>query len=540
MNKKTYPVLKPDFIGFILTVISIFLTVRIGIFNGFNFGFTIGLFALIITGLIYLYTKECKDKGFCTLLTICALILCCSYSVTNDALIKFLTLIYLIFICATVFLTISANSNAQDGSYSYIVNTVQKSFYAVFNNFALPFRSAKESAKSGKSKNAMYLLIGLGISVPILCIILPLLATSDIAFGTLISKIFENAFVLVGAVIVTIIITPFIYSFMFSAKKKDLEDNSFKGLPEKTPKVILNTILGATAFVYIAYLISQLAYISKAFAFLLPENYSAAEFARSGFFQMAAIAFINVVILFICAVFVKKTDSRKIPTSTKSLLIFLCLFTVFYISTAFVKMMKYISLYGLTRLRVLTSVFMIMLAVIFVIILLKLIFTKIKYIKAIILVCTVTLICVSVVDINTVIANYNYNAYKKGEIQIDVEQISTLGVSGLPVLVNLTEEKPLEENVDTVCEIQRIGYYIYENSLHFAEECTEENLIKTNVFQQNFAWKRGKAAIDQFVKNHPNFKYAEFFGEYNDEYDEEYDEEYDDEYYDEYYEEEEW
>ena len=530
MNKKTYPVLKNDFIGFILTVISIFINVRLGIFNGFNFGFTIAGFALVATGLIYLSTKECKDKVFCALLTIGALVLCFSYSVTNDGLIKFLTFLYLIFICATLFITISGNTNAEIGTYSYVLNTVQKTVYSVFDNLMLPFRSVKESTKGGKSKNVLYLLIGLGISFPILCVILPLLTTSDLAFGTLISSLFKDTFVLIGAIILTVIITPFIFAFFFSMKKKDLTEIVASAIPDKVSKVILNTVLSATAVVYVAYLVSQLAYITKAFAFLLPDNYSAAEFARSGFFQMAVIAFINFVIIFLCAALVKKTESRKIPASTKALLIFLCLFTVFYISTAFVKMMKYISMYGLTRLRVLTSIFMLMLAVIFIIILLKLIFTKLKYIKAIILVCTITMISISVVDINTVIANYNYNAYKSGKINnIDVEQIGSLGVSGLPVLVKLSEEKPLEENYDVVAAIQRNAFSIYENALHSTKECTEEYLMKPNIFQKNLAWERGKTAVDQFAKTHPNFDFSNY-SRAND-VDEEYDEYYEDDYY---------
>lgn len=514
MNKKTYPIQKMDYIGFILTVISIFITVRLGIFNGFNFGFTIGGFALIATGLIYLSSKECKDKVFCSFLTIGALVLCGSYSVTSDGLIKFLTFLYLVFICTTLFVTISDNNNAQSGTYSYVLNTVQKSVYSVFDNFMLPFRSIKESAKGGKSKNVLYLLIGLGISFPILCIILPLLTTSDLAFGNLISNLFEDAFILIGAIILTVIITPFIFAFLFSMKKKDLTEIVAPAIPDKVSKIILNTILSATAVVYLAYLVSQLAYITKAFAFLLPDNYSAAEFARSGFFQMAVIAFINFVILFLCSTLVKKTESKIIPASTKGLLIFLCVFTVFYISTAFVKMMKYISLYGLTRLRVLTSVFMLMLAVIFIIILLRLIITKLKYIKPIILVCTITMISISVVDINTVIANYNYNAYKAGKINIDVEQIGSLGVSGLPVLVKLSEEKPSEDNYDVICEIENNSYKIYNNGFYSIYDIEEIDLKQTNIFQKNYVLKQGEIALNKFVENNPDFDYNKFYEEY--------------------------
>ncbi len=533
MTNKVYPFNKSDILALIFTVISLFVTIRLGALNGFNLGFTIGFIALIISSVCYTFTKESKDRIFSSILMICILVLACGFSVISNAFIKFISFVYLIVISAVFLLTISANNNC-DGTYKYIFNSIKKTFASILDNLLLPFRSMKESAKGGKSKNFLHLLIGIGISIPILCTIIPLLTSSDIAFDTLVSSIFENSLMIVISIILSIMLTPVFFAFLFSIKKGDQTENNAKEIPDKISKIILNTVLSTTAVVYVAYIISQLAYISKAFAFLLPEDYSAAQFARSGFFQMGVIAFINFVILFICAVFVTKTESKKIPVSTRWLLSFLCMFTVFYISTAFVKMMKYISLYGLTQLRVLTSVFMMMLAVIFIIILMRLIFTKLKYIKAIILVCTLTMISISVVDINTVIANYNYKAYKEGKIEIDVEQIGNLGVSGLPVLVKLSEEKPLEENYYVIREIELNSYSIYDMGIVSLKKCTEENLVKKSIFEKNYAWEQARIALDKFIKDNPEFDRGEYFLQFADDEFVEY-EDYDNYIYDEEY-----
>lgn len=523
MLKKTYPVKKSDLTALLFTVIAIFATIRLIISGGFNLGFSIGICTVIFIGTVYLFSKECKDKIFCFLLFSGALVLSASFSVTNDYLIKFLTFVYLVFICAILFVTLSDNTSAHEGTYSFIFDTVKKTFDAVLDNFTLPIRSAKAVTKEGKPKNFLYLLVGAGISVPLICVVLPLLATSDVAFGTLISKLFSDLFAFLCTVVITVIITPFAYAFLFSMKKKDLKDINAPAIPEKTPKVIINTILSTLSVIYVVYLLSQLAYISKAFAFLLPDGYSAAEFARSGFFQMAVIAFINFAILFLCSTLVKKNENKKLPAFTKSLLIFLCVFTVFYISTAFIKMMKYISLYGLTRLRVLTSIFMLMLAVIFIIILLRLIFTKLKYIKAIILVCTLTMISVSVTDINTLIADYNYNQYKQGNIEIDIEQLRSLGLSAFPTLVKLSEEKDEKVKYDAIDAIIYSAYDIYACGLENFADCTEENITKKNIFEKNYAWIQGEEALNEFIENNPDFDYEEFYSIYYEKY-AEYDE----------------
>ena len=375
--------------------------------------------------------------------------------------------------------------------------------------FEVTFKSYIERITKNKSKNAVYIILGVIISVPLLCIVLPLLSSSDIAFGSLVKSIFKNAGLLVLSLIITLGISPFVYSFLFSMRKQSVEDSVVKPSKNKTPNILFNIVLSAVSVVYCAYAVSQLAYITKAFAFLLPEDYTAAQFARSGFFQMGAISFINFLILSLTAMLVKR-KGRKIPTSTKGLLVFLCIFTIFYISTAIVKMLKYISLYGLTHLRVLTSVFMVMLAIIFVILLLRLFITKIKYAKAVVLVCTLSLLSVSAVDTKTVIAEYNYNQYKNGKIQIDVEQIGTLGVSGIPTLIKLTEDENKQVADEATMELVQVGYDVYENA--FGLDRTEEELVpvKTKFYEKNLSWIKAKEALDDFLKKNPELNALDF------------------------------
>ena len=143
----------------------------------------------------------------------------------------------------------------------------------------------------------MYVIAGIAISIPLLCIVLPLLSSSDIAFASMVKSIFKNAGLLLLSLIIAVIIFPTVYSYNFSMKKQRAEETVNKKATGKLPNIIFNIVLGAVSFVYCAYAVSQLAYITKAFAFLLPEDFTAAEFARSGFFQMGVISFINFFLL---------------------------------------------------------------------------------------------------------------------------------------------------------------------------------------------------------------------------------------------------
>lgn len=507
-TQKLYPVLKGDFVSFLLTFLSIFTLIKVGAFNGFNFGFTLGGVAICLCSFIYLYNKKSSDKIFNLVLLICVIALLCSFSLTDDVLLKFLCILFLIFISVLMFGGVSGNLSIKTGTYAYVIDGVLKGLNAIFDKFLLPFSSVKASAKGEKAKNFISVLIGGGVALPVLFVVIPLLTSSDIAFENMLSSIFVNGASIVGALVLTVVVTPLVFAFMFAMKKQAVADRGFGNVKiKKFPMMLINTFLSVISVVYIAYLFSQLAYITKAFSFLLPEDYTAAEFARSGFFQMGVIAFINLIILAVSATLVKR-QGKKIPVSTKGLLTFLCCFTCFYIATAFVKMMQYIALYGLTRLRVLTSAFMLMLCVIFIIVLVRLFFSRLKYIKAVILVCAVTLTAVSVVDINTIIAEYNYNAYKAGETeQIDIEQLATLGVSSIPTLVKLAED----ENKD-------VAYFATEELIYAANDIyshpfdtdiktarPEENKpVKTSILEKNLSWYRAKEALDDFLEKNPD------------------------------------
>ena len=508
---------KKDLISFLVTTVLMFLVSYIGILNSFNFGFTVSMFLFVTFAFFYLFEKKSKGKVFNLFLYISSLLLISSFSLNDDGLIKFITVIYLLFVLVISFAGVSGNITEKDSNYYWFLDSIFKPVTKTFENVFSPFLSIKNSLKNNRLKEYSSVFIGVIVAVPFLFIIIPLLSSSDIAFESVINKIFENTAHIFIALIIDLVLTPVFFSLIFYLKKSPLlEKENAEKYKGKLAVSGINAFLISISFVYLFYLFTQLAYIVDAFKFVLPDDYTAAEFARSGFFQMAVIVFINFVILGLTAINVKRNDF-KLPKSTKTILLFISAFTIFYISTAIFKMMKYISIYGLTRLRVLTSIFMIMLALIFVIIILKLLFNKIKYIKPIIIVCTLTLLSVSMVNINTVIAEYNYKNFKAGKIQIDVSQIDSLGVSGIPVLAKLVDESDEEISFKAKEALSYTNGDIYFNPFSLDAERVEP--VKNSVFEYNKTWLEAKESLDNFKKSHPVFTDENFEKESNEYYD---------------------
>jgi len=188
-------------------------------------------------------------------------------------------------------------------------------------------------------------------------------------------------------------------------------------------------------FVYGVYLVSQLAYFVGGFAGLLPEDYTLAQYARRGFFEMAWLVAINLGLMTFGVGMV-----RQSPRSTRFLCLFLGLVSEFLVAASVAKMVLYIGSYGLTRLRVLTMVIMVFLAITTALVSVWLFLPKLQYMKAVMLTALAIGAAVLWLDVDTQVANYNVKHYLSGDLMtVDVHYLTELGpgaVEALDALAN--------------------------------------------------------------------------------------------------------
>ena len=498
-EKKIYPFNNKDFYFLIFAVVSVFAFVRLGVFEVFNLGLTITYIVLSLGIFIYVRSKEAKNKVFNSILFIMNIILSASFALHDNEFIKFLTVFVLFFTTVMSLNGFNGTSLCNDGTFVKMGEVMYIGVAEPFLNFPALFSSLKSVFKTKNNKFVM-VIAGVLISVPVLLIVIPLLSSADMAFNTIVEKVFENTAMLLLSLLVTIIILPFVTSYGFSLANGVVKDKnkSFNAKEGKVSPVFLNTFLCIIGFIYIVFLVSQLAYISDAFSFLLPEGFSAAEFARSGFFQMGAIAFINLVITFLVSALEKPKNNGKLPISTKLILTFFTLFSIFLTVNAFIRMSMYIEMYGLTQLRVLTSIFMVMLCVIFVIILIRIFNEKFKYINLVVFVCAVTFIFVSVGNIDTVISKYNYQKYIEGEIELDFEHYETLGNSAVPELIKIAESD--NSKLNRYLAQDALANIIYNEFGTDSEGETVSFKYDSNVFDYNFTRHKCGKALEKYFE----------------------------------------
>ena len=431
-----------DTVFAVITFVCSVLFVSFSLFGGFAAGFTVSYALLFLLTALYMKGSLKHLSPFPLFCGAASVLLSGVYAVFDD---PFTNLI--LFAAIAGLYGIFTGCTYGEAKYNNAaVQAVKTVVVSPFRHITEPFRSfGRYSSFTGKGTNKQ-IIMGIVISVPMLIVVIPLLISSDAVFESLMSSVFSRFGETAVKVFLGAVLSVFIFSLLF-ALKKGLEKNEdvtaaraegYKNLPPATA-VTLFTVLSAF---YLIYLFSQLAYFFSAFSGLLPEGYSftAAEYARRGFFELCGVCGINLGITSLITWLVKKNDDGSFPISVRIAALFICIFSVIFTSTALSKMFLYIGFYGLTRLRLLTSIFMLALILIFIGATIRLFSVKFPLSKYIVTGLTCIALTVGFCDIDRAIAFYNVANYRNGNLEeIDVLHLGSLSDSAVPYIVSLLD-----------------------------------------------------------------------------------------------------
>ena len=320
--------------------------------------------------------------------------------------------------------------------------------------FSRPFASFAECPKAtfglfGRlkaGKSVLYVLLGLLIAVPLTIVVAALLISSDDMFadvmGGFIDLLPEFSFDTITQLIWGIPVAFFLCGILFSAEKKLAPRTESAPTCRVIPLMAVCTAVTPICLFYLAYVLVQFRYLIAALGGSLPEEYSYSQFARQGFFELCAVAAIDLFVILLMQAFTVRKENDRRPAALKAYTVIISAFTLLLIATAVSKMLLYIGEYGMTPLRIYTSWFMALLAVMFIIIMLWQ-FVKLPLWKTVFAAFTVMfgVLCFSNTD--AIIARYNVNAYQSGALEeVDFSLLKELGTSAIPAVADAYEADP--------------------------------------------------------------------------------------------------
>lgn len=431
---------KTDYIFMGIFAILSLCLVFFGFFGGMAIGFTISAIALVAA--LAVYTVK---KGEFSFVSIASLVLAVLSSVVftlyaSDTLSRFIA--FLVLFASTALCTVSLTDKTVADNINGVVKLAFSTFLAPFSNVPV---FVKSLLKNDKKKTAVQIIAAVGAAIPVLAVVIALLSSADAAFEGLVGKIASSIGMTIFKLIVTAIVLVIVISFAVTCKYKLNEQSGAPLQPEKARKLnspFAVTFLGLIALVYLVYMFSQTAYFFSAFSGILPTGYefSFAQYARRGFFETEVIAAINLILMTLVMWLTVRRENGKLNPIVKGLLTFIGVFTILFIATAISKMIMYIGEYGLTALRLFTSVFMLATAVVIVAFIIRIFKPELKTMKyaAIISMALFTVLCLCGID--RTVASYNVNAYLNGKLPtVDIEMLYSLSDSAIPYVAKLTE-----------------------------------------------------------------------------------------------------
>lgn len=349
------------------------------------------------------------------------------------------------------------------------------SFLSIFPAIISPLNGKKAG------KRIAYVFIGILIAFIPAVIVICLLRRADPAFSIIISNILGTIFgnspdeLIINFWIfsLSLPISMYLFGMFFSNQQKRCSDvlstKKKKNASESIAKLPVLTVCSAIIpllAIYLLFFVSQIGYFISAFDGAIPDGYTVSEYARQGFFELCSVSTINLGVVVFATAFSKR-NGEKPATAIRVLNSVLSVFTLVLIATAMRKMMLYIETFGFTPLRVMTSWFMILLAIVFALVIIKQIKPRfnavgISFKVSVIMLC---ILCLSNPDAR--VAEANVWLYQTGRLETcDIEAFGNLSDSALPYMIPLLSDSDPEiaQNARRIIDARLNAIDTFENS----------------------------------------------------------------------------
>ena len=497
MTKKEY--LTVDKVFALLSIVLGYFFIRWCFLGGAGIGATAVSVCLLILEAVYFIFTAKNPLNFRTIIAFVTVTLfSAGFCMTGSPLALFFN--FIVFSLGAVYVCFRAYGNGAGKSWGdlFFFDLLKSAFVIPFSSFPSLFPALfSRSGEKKERKNIRNIFIGFAIAIFPVFIVTALLASADMAFSIVLKKlirfdmdeIFTSFISLNLAIPVAMYFFGILYGNAKNPKPEILNAESAEDAAKKAqfiPRATAYGVIIPLILVYIMFFAAQCIYFVSAFSEMLPADFSYAQYARQGFFELCTVCIINFVVICLITAFTKRIDGKeaKIQRLLKALL---CLFTEALIVIDIGKMFLYIGEYGLTQKRVVTSWFMILLGILFLLLLLKQIFTKFKI--------TLPAAAVSVIlsavlifgNVDGLIAKYNVSAYQSKRLEsVDISAMYELDDSAIKYVLTLTDDSDplvsMEAKDFIKCranEIKEKELYTYTLHTFYAEKLlSEKGFIK--------------------------------------------------------------
>nr|WP_207789069.1 DUF4173 domain-containing protein [Neobacillus terrae] len=306
--------------------------------------------------------------------------------------------------------------------------------------------SGREFVKNGIDEKKYNIwkkvFIGIGLSIPLLFIVLNLLVSADKQFERIIGRLpelfnifdSENLFRIIICIFYTLVFFGLLQ--VLQKKKLQITESPHGNSPVNLDSIIAMTVLVLVNAVYLWFVAVLFRYF---FGGSLEGSFTYAEYARRGFFELLTVTIINLTLTVVVLSCVKQTLGTG--KFMKSLLSILVLSSGVILSSAFLRMLMYEEAYGFTFTRVLVHSFMIFLFIIFLYTLVRIWMVNLSLFHFYFISALVYYTSINIINMDDIVVKENLQRYEEID-KIDVNYLSSLSETGTQALIDLYKKNP--------------------------------------------------------------------------------------------------
>ncbi len=393
-------------------------------------------------------------------------------------------------------LSLFGNHNRTLNGGILVLDAVKATFVYPFISFAALFTTLFRPSKGSRKFGKAVLLSVLGV---VLAFVLCLIAVSLLSYDPTFKKIFTFDFdwddtpITIIKILFAVPLAALLFGAFASSKAHKAERMSspeaaaaFTERIRKIPAVVLMIPVVSLLAIYCIFFFTQWDTYTAAFSGILPSDFTAAEYARSGFFELCGVALINTLLGVVMALFMKQTNRaavilRKLANSL------LAIATLILIATALSKMILYVQRFDLTVLRLFVSVVLVLIAIGFCTSLLSQWIKPVKVTPILIVLVGLLLLVTPFLNVRGRIAKYNVDAYlaraEQGVVNNKIDAfylLNDLGSAGVPEAVRLLESGKLPETTASQLkdQLNEHAKYLKEHDTFLEQSLADQRALQ--------------------------------------------------------------
>lgn len=412
-----------------------------------------GAFLLILSmytaGFVIVGVKKIKLSPVCIISAVSSVVIGSALILTDTAFLMNLSMAYSL-ASFGYFLYAALGNRIENGFSDYVfMDFVKLLFLFPFRSFPAIFSALFNKSTKKSSMILVKILVGATLAIFPTVFVLLLLSYDD-GFRSIMRDLFDFKFDDLVKLLSSLWFTlPLgMYGFgLYASSRNNAMKNRFTAESCKAMLQKIRILPGLTAivsvlpilFLYAVFFTAQWKYYVSGFTGVLPQNFSYAEYARQGFFELCAVSVINLFLIVSILFFMKRNPTGK-SFVLKLITTVFCLCTMVLICTAVAKLVMYISIYGLTQKRIYAMWLMLLIGIVYLILALGQFLPKIKTVATCLTVAILMFACLAVCNVNALCASYNVDRYLAGDLNtVDIDTMEELGDSAVPSLVRLTK-----------------------------------------------------------------------------------------------------